>query len=185
MEKKLEQLKLILAEVSDLYHVIGLLGWDQQTYMPPGGAQDRGNQYSTLSRLAHVKFTSREIGELLDTLRPFAEQLDPDLDDACLIRVTAREYEKSSRVPPEFVAEEAQVTTLAYQAWEQARAQDDFAKFQPHLEKVVDLRRRYASFFEPYDHVYDPLLDDYEPGMKTEEVKAIFAALRPQQVALI
>jgi carboxypeptidase Taq len=185
MEEKLKQLKSILAEVSDLYRVIALLGWDQQTYMPPGGARDRGNQYATLSRLAHIKFTSREVGELLDALRPYAEQLDPDSDDACLIRVTAREFEKSSKVPPEFVAEEARVTTLAHQAWEQARAEDNFAMFQPHLEKVVDLRQRFASFFEPYDHVYDPLLDDFEPGMKTEDVKAIFAALRPKQVALI
>jgi carboxypeptidase Taq len=33
--------------------------------------------------------------------------------------------------------------------------------------------------------VYDPLLDDFEPGLKTAEVKAIFDVLRPQQVELI
>jgi carboxypeptidase Taq len=37
----------------------------------------------------------------------------------------------------------------------------------------------------PYEHIYDPMLDEYEPGMKTAEVQAIFETLRPQQAALI
>jgi carboxypeptidase Taq len=77
------------------------------------------------------------------------------------------------------------VTTVAHQAWGEARAENQFTKFQPFLEKIVDLRRRYAEIFAPYDHVYDPLLDDFEPGLKTADVKAIFNALRPQQVKLI
>ena len=50
---------------------------------------------------------------------------------------------------------------------------------------MVELRREYADFFKPYDHVYDPLLDDFEPGLKTNEVKEIFGKLRPQQVELL
>ena len=69
--------------------------------------------------------------------------------------------------------------------WAKARSENRFVDFQPHLEKIVELRRQYAACFTPYDHVYDPLLDDFEPGLKTAEVQAIFKALRPQQVALI
>lgn len=185
MESKLDQLKTILAEVSDLSSASALLGWDQQTYMPPGGAEDRGNQLATLDRLAHVKFTSAEVGQLLEDLKPHAAQLDPDADDARLIKVTAREYEKRTKVPPEMVAEFAQLTTAAHQVWERARAESNFAKFQPYLEKIVDWRRRYARLFSPYDHIYDPLLDDFEPGVKTADVKAILDTLRPQQVVLI
>jgi len=83
------------------------------------------------------------------------------------------------------VAEFAQATTLGQQAWIEARSQNDFSRFEPYLKKIVELRREYASFFAPYDHIYDPLLDDFEPGMKTADVKTIFTALRPQQVALI
>ncbi len=79
----------------------------------------------------------------------------------------------------------AQVTAVAHQAWAEARAENNFAKFQPHLEKVVELRCRYAELFAPYDHIYDPLLDDFEPGLKTADVKSIFEKLRPQQVALV
>jgi carboxypeptidase Taq len=185
MESKLKQLKTLLGEVADLRAVSALLGWDQQTYMPPGGAEDRGNQLATIDQLAHVKFTSDEVGKLLDELEPWAAMLAPDSDDARLIKVTRREYDKATRVPVEMVAEFAQITTAAYSVWQEAKAESNFAKFQPHLEKVVDWRRRYAALFAPYDHIYDPLLDDFEPGMKTAEVKAIFDALRPQQVALI
>jgi carboxypeptidase Taq len=185
MEEKLAQLKAILAEVTDLQNAVSLLGWDQQTYMPPGGAEGRGHQLSTLETLAHLKFTSAEVGKLLDDLEPYAAQLDPGSDEACLIKVTRRRYEKGTKVPAALVAEFAQATTLAHEAWTQARAEDDFSRFQPHLEKIFALRRRYADLFAPYQHIYDPLLDDYEPGMKTADVQAIFAALRPQQVALV
>jgi carboxypeptidase Taq len=184
-ENKFTQLKAILNEVSDLRSVIGLLDWDQQTHMPPGGTGGRGHQLATLSRLAHVKFTAPEVGQLLADLKPYADQLEPDSDEARLIKVVTRRYEKRAKVPPELVAEMAQVTANAHQAWQEARREANFSKFQPHLEKIVALKRHYASLFAPYDHVYDPLLDDYEPGMKTAEVQAIFDALRPQQVALI
>lgn len=184
MEKKLEQLKTLLAEVADLGSAAALLGWDQQTYMPAGGTEERGYALSTVQTIAHVKFTSHEIGNLLSELEPEVAKLDPDSDEARLVKVTRRQYDKDTKVPPEWVAEFAQATTQAHQAWMEARAESNFAKFQPFLEKIVTLRRSYADFFAPYDHIYDPLLDDFEPGMKTADVKAIFAVLRPQQVAL-
>ena len=185
MNDDLQRLKSVLGEVSDLNSACAVLEWDQHTYMPPGGAEDRGNQMATLSSLAHVRFTALEVGKLLDGLQPRLASLDPNSDDARLIRVTAREYRKKTRVPAEMVAEFAQVTTAAQQVWQEARAASDFARFEPHLAKIVDLRRRYAALFAPFDHVYDPLLDDFEPGLKTADVKAIFAELRPKQVALI
>jgi carboxypeptidase Taq len=185
METKINQLKSNLAEVFDLQSSAGLLGWDQQTYMPTGGAEGRSHQLSTLERLAHVKFTSPETGALLDDLEGYAEQLGPDSDDARLIKVSRREYEKHIKVPPEWVAEFARITTIAQQVWQEAREEDNFAKFQPYLEKIVVLRQQYANLFTPYAHIYDPLLDDYEPGLKTADVKEIFETLRPHQVELI
>jgi len=185
MEEKLKQLASILGEVEDLRYVSLLLGWDQQTYMPPGGAEDRGNRMATVDQIAHVKFTSDEVGKLLDELEPWAAQLDPDSDEARLIKVTRRDYAKLTKVPPEMVAELSQIAAVGFSAWQEAKAESNFAKFRPHLEKVVDWKRRYVTLFTPYVHAYDTLLDDFEPGMKTAEVKAIFDVLRPQQVALI
>ena len=185
MEDELKQLKSILAEVADLQYAIYLLAWDQQTYMPPAGAEARGQQLGTLGKLMHLKFTSDEVGKLLDELAPVAAQLPPDSNDARLISVTRRKYEQKTKVPAEMVVELAELTAVAFSVWQQARPENDFAKFRPYLEKIVENRRRYAELFAPYDHIYDPLLDRYEPGMKTAQVQAIFNELRPQQVALI
>jgi carboxypeptidase Taq len=185
MQEKLEQLKSILAEVSDLESAEALLGWDQNTYMPPGGVIARGNQIGTLSSLAHSRFVSEEVGKLLEDLKAYAESLDPESNDACLIEVTSREFQKQTKVPSDYVAEFSRITVVAHGAWEEARNNDDFSHFQPHLEKIVEMKRQYADFFAPYDHVYDPLLDDFEPGMKTAQVQEIFTALRPKQVDLI
>ena len=185
MSEKLAQLKTLLAEVADLNATQALLSWDQQTYMPQGGGEARGNQLATLSKISHKKFTSDEIGKLLGDLEKEYEGADPDLDDLRLLKVTRHEYDQATRVPSEFVAEVAVVTTKAFEAWVEAREKSDFSIFEPHLEKVVELNQRYVSFFPPADHPYDVLLDQFERGMKTAEVKAIFDALRPQQVELL
>ncbi len=185
MEQKLDRLKALLTEVVDLRTAQAVLGWDQETLMPPGGALGRGYQLGTLAKIAHAKFTSDEVGQLLEDLGPLGKQFPPDSDEACLIKITLREYLKLKRVPSEYVEENTRVTSNAYSVWEKAKASSDFSMFRPELEKVVALRRQYASFFQPYVHVYDPLLDDFEPGLKTAEVKDIFNVLRPQQVALL
>jgi carboxypeptidase Taq len=184
-EQQLQELKNRIAEIFDLQRASALLGWDQQTYMPPGGAESRGQQLATLQTIAHDKSVSPEIGRLLDELEPYVAQLDPDSFDARLVRVIKRNYDKEVKVPSEWVTEFSIVTTNAYEAWGKARAENNFPHFEPHLEKILDLAHRYASFFAPYDHVYDPLVDIFEPGLKTVDIKAIFDTLRPQQVALL
>ena len=184
-EQQLQQLKTLLAEIADLNQIAALLDWDQQTYMPPGGAENRGYQLATLQQIAHTKSVSNEIGKLLDELQLYASQLDPDSSDACLVRVARRNYENDTKVPSEWVVEFAMTTTAAHEAWAKARAENDFHFFQPHLERILDLAHRYAGFFAPFEHVYDPLLDIFEPGMKTTDIKAIFNHLRPQQVRLL
>ncbi|MBK9207805.1 MAG: carboxypeptidase M32 [Anaerolineales bacterium] len=183
MSGKLDQLKEILGEVSDVYHAASVLEWDQQVNMPPGGSDARGQQLGTLSKIAHEKSTSDEVGKLLQDLK--YEFTDAESDDAALVRVSARNYDKATRVPSQFVSKQAIVTTKAFEAWVEAKGKSDFSIFRPHLEKVVELVQEYISFFPPADHPYDILLDDYEPGMKTSEVKEIFNNLRPKQVELI
>ncbi len=133
MQDKLTELKSILAEVSDLYKAASVLGWDQQTYMPRAGAEARGQQLGTLGKIAHEKFIDEKVGKLLDELK---DTYHPESDEYALIRVTRRNYDKSTRVPAEFVAEQAQVTAAAHEGWVEARTKSDYSIFQPHLEKV-------------------------------------------------
>jgi carboxypeptidase Taq len=183
MSEKLDTLKELLGEVSDIHHAASILEWDQQVNMPPGGNEARGQQLATLSKIAQEKFITDEIGGLIEDLKK--EFAGSDSDEVAMLRVVARNYDKAKRVPPSFIAEQAVVSSKAFEAWVEARSKSDFSIFQPHLEKVVDLVRKYVSFFPPADHPYDTLLDNYEPGMKTAEVKTIFEGLRPQQVELI
>jgi carboxypeptidase Taq len=182
MQDKLNELKSILAEVSDLNKAASVLGWDQQTYMPRAGAEARGQQMGTLGKIAHEKFTDEKVGKLLDELK---DAYHPESDEFALIKVTRRQYDKNTRVPAAFVAEQAEVTAAAHEGWVEARQKSDYSIFEPHLAKVMDLTRRYIDFFPKADHPYDTLLDDYEPGMKTAEVQAIFAELRKKQVRLL
>lgn len=185
METKLKQLKERLQEVNDLNMVSSLLGWDQSTYMPPGGAAARGRQMATIGRLAHEKFTDAAIGKLLDDLRPYEESLPHDSDDASLIRVTRRSYEKSTKIPTQLVAEFSAHRAAAYQAWTEARPNNDFAAIRPNLERTLDFSRQIADCFPGYDHIADPLIDFSDEGVKAESIRALFAELRQQLVPVV
>ncbi len=184
-ETKLAQLKSILNEYADLKSAIRLLQWDLETYMPSGGSDGRGHQMATLTRIAHQMFISDEVGQLLGDLTPYANELDPDSDDARLIQVTNRLFRKRSRIPASLMAEIAKETSIAHHIWVRAREASEFDDFRPSLETILDLKRQYADHFRPFEHIYDPLLDDYEPGLKTAEVQGIFSGLRPKQVELV
>ena len=185
MQEKLQQLKEILGEIDDLNRAVAILDWDQQTNMPPGGVEARSMQLATLEKLAHDRFVSEDVGCLLEDLRPLADEESFESDTASLIRVTAREYAKERKVPGELVSKLARKTALAHNIWEQAREEKDFSKFQAILEEIVQLVRRKAENLGYTDHIYDPLLDIYEPEMKTAEVTAIFKELKKGLIPLI
>lgn len=185
MEDKLKQLKIRLREVDDLQSAAALLNWDQSTYMPPAGGKARGRQMATLSRLAQEKFTDAGVGNLLDELEPYAEQLPYDSDDASLIRVTRRDYERSVKVPPAFTAEFYEHTAIAYNVWAEARPANDFARVQPYLEKTLDLSRQLANFFPGYKHIADPLIDYSDYGMTVSTIRPLFDQLRERLVPLV
>jgi carboxypeptidase Taq len=181
----LDELRKQFGVVADLEAAAEVLGWDQQTYMPPGGAQGRAMQLATLGRVAHEELVSEEMGEALEAAESETAGLDADSDEVRMVRKARREFDKARKVPSEWVAEFRRLTALAHQVWMKARAEADFSQFRAPLEEIVGLRRDYAGFFAPFDHVYDPLLDDFEPGMKTAEVQAVFGELRPEQIALV
>jgi carboxypeptidase Taq len=190
MPQALQELRQRLAEISDLSSAAGLLGWDQQTMMPARANDIRAEQLGTLSGIVHERFTDDAIGRLLSELEGEEERLraaDPESDDAALIRVARRDYEKARRVPGELAVELARAGALGHQAWVRAREQSDYAAFLPFLQKNVELKQRYVELFdgEGFEDPYDVLLDDYEEGMTAAEVDALFTELRAQLVPLI
>jgi len=185
VEAKLQELKIRLLEINDIESVNALLGWDQTTYMPSGGAMARGRQSATLGRLAHEKFTDPAIGKLLDELRSYEESLPYDSDDASLIRVTRRDYERAVKVPPAFVAQFYGHMVASYDAWARSRPANDFHSVQPYLEKTLDLSRQRADFFPGYEHIADPLIDYADYGIKAFTLRALFGQLREQLAPIV
>jgi carboxypeptidase Taq len=181
----LEELRVRLAEVSDLGRAAGLLGWDQRVTMPPRGTEARAEQLATLGRLLHERFTDDEVGRLLDAAEPEVESLPYDSDERSLVRVTRRDWEKARRVPSDLRAEMTRQGARGHQAWVEARRANDFASFLPYLRTNVELKRRYIECFDWSDSAYTPLLDDFEPGMLTTEVREVFATLRPALTELV
>jgi carboxypeptidase Taq len=185
VDADLRALKERLAEIADLSRAVGVLAWDQKVTMPPGGHPARAEAMATVGRIAHQKFTDPEIGNLLERLQPLEESLDYDSDDASLIRVTRRDWEKQRRVPTELRAELIRAAALGNQVWIEARATNDFPKFLRTLERNLELKRRYVECFEWEDSPYTPLLDDFEPYMTTAEVSEVFGAIRPVLIELV
>jgi carboxypeptidase Taq len=179
------ELKRRLLEISDLHASAALLSWDEATYMPTGGANARGRQGSTLRRLAHEQFVDPALGRLIDALGSHAENLPPDADDASLIRVARRDFEKAIKLPADYVARVNAHGSASYNAWTRARPANDFTAMIPYLEKTLDLSREYASYFAPYDHVADPMIDDADEGMTTARIRTLFAELRGQLVPMV
>ena len=185
MSAQLAALRRHMAELSDLGSIGGLLFWDQQTMMPPGGSVARADAVGTLARVIHARETSPELGALLDALEPWAAEQDPDSDDVRLIWWVRRDFEKSRRVPEDLAAEISSAKMRGQQAWLEARAANDFAPFRDALASQVELRHRYVACFEGYEHPYDVLLDDFEPGLTTAELRPLFAELRDALVPLV
>ena len=182
---ELEQLKARLAEICNLNRVATLLAWDQETMMPAGGAGARAEQRATIVRTSHELLVSDELGRLLEALRPLEEELPYDSDDASLIRAARRDHEKASRVPAELRAELSRAGSLGIGAWLEARERRDYGVLLPHLERQLELRRRYVECFGPVTDPYDVLLDDYEPGFTTAEAEAVLDRLKRELLPLV
>ena len=185
MSDDLQELRTRLAEIADLGRAAGVLGWDQRVTMPALGTPARADQLATLGRIAHERFTDPEVGRLLERLEPLEASLPYDSDDASLVRVTRRDWDKQRRVPVDLEEEMTRAAASGHHAWIEARKNRDFASFLPYLERNVELKRRYVECFDWSDSPYTPLLDDYEPGMLTSEVRDVFAVLRPALTELV
>ena len=184
MEDKFKRLQELFAEIDDLNRAADVLRWDHMTNMPSGGTRARGHQIGTISRVAHEKLTSPEVGRLLENLSG-ANGFARDSWQAGLIRKAKREFEKATKIPSAMVEEESNLRAQSHLSWEKAKHEADFMIFSDDLKRSVEWQQRYARLFEPYEHVYDPFLDNYEPGLKTSEIRSLFAGLRKKQVALV
>ncbi len=177
MEQDFLELKKKLAEVSAVNSAAAVLSWDQQVYMPAGGAEARAASISALEEIAHAKFISGETGKLIAGTYDWAQGLGADSFEASYLRAARRDYDKAAKLPSEFVGEFSRAVSAAINAWTKARADSDFGAFTPHLRKILDLNLRKAQILGFKDSPYDALLDLYEPGATKAALEPVFKEL--------
>jgi carboxypeptidase Taq len=192
-ESSLTKLHAIDRECNHLKKAAAVLQWDQETYLPEMGVEDRSEQLSILETIVHDKFTSSETGKLLAELGSVSGNLrgDEKLPDVerDFLKVLRRSYDKAVKLPSEFVAAMAKAGGLSQAAWIKARKADDFSAFLPHLKTMIDFSRKTAEYWGygkgGAGSVYDGLLDIYELGMGEDAISGVFNPIRERLSALL
>ena len=184
-ERVYEDLLSRWKEMALLGSCAAVLGWDERTYMPRGGAAHRAEQQALLAGMVHERATAPEIGELLLRIEEGDEVFVTGSTPAVNLREIRREYDRRVKLPRSLVEALARVTTLAEHAWAEAREASAFEPFRPHLEEVVRLTQEVAAALKVGDRAYDALLDGYEPGETSANLKKVFGALRNELVPLV
>lgn len=173
----------MVRELNTARAVEALLDWDQETLMPPRGAEDRAAQISLLAGIIHERLTSPELGEALERLE--RDGVADSFEAAVVVRELRREYERATRLPRELVRELARVCTLAKGVWAEARRESDFARFAPHLRRIMALKRESADCIGWTTEPYDALLDEFEPGARAAEIATLFQSVQADLLALL
>ncbi|RYG36960.1 carboxypeptidase M32 [bacterium] len=179
MSTALETLKSRLADVNALHSAVALMDWDQQTYMPHGGADARAVHTSVLSRMAHETFVADETQKALGDATPEGP------DDEALLRVVKRDLELATKLPSKLVEEKTRLASIAHEEWVKARAENDYASFSPTLARMFEIAKEEADHLGYTDDPYDALLNQYEEGGTAKDVRAMFDAIRGPQVELV
>jgi len=185
----LEKLHAIDRECCLLQRTASLLHWDLETYLPPLGVEERSEQLALLSKIHHERFTAAETGTLLEELgsvteNPRGDEKLPELERDFL-KVMRKDYDKEKKLPVDFVTDCAKAEGLSQAAWTEARRNNDFSAFLPHLETMIDFAKRRSLYWGFEGRVYDGLLDIYEPNMGEAEIASVFTPLRERLTALL
>ena len=174
-------------ELHDLEKAVWLMMWDREVNMPSNGGAVRTQQMATLQKMIHTMTTSDEMGEMIEKAEEeiTAEAQPYDSTEASLVRFTKRAYKEAKQFPPEYIMRSAQASGAALPAWKEARENNDFATFAPHLEKMLELIHEQAEIIGYEDEKYDAMIKQYERGLKTADVRQVFAAVKAETVPLI
>ena len=177
-----EKYKDQLGRIADVSYATAILGWDQETYMPEGGAGLRARQVSTLSGMNHELFTSESFGKILGDL-----EKENSLDEKQKANVvqTNKDYRKAKKYTRQFVEEMSRLVSECFIAWQDAKRKSDYKIFAPKLKKLIELKRKECELLGYKEHPYDALLDQHEPGLTTKDVEELFTNVRKELVPFV
>lgn len=184
----LKQLKKELKTVVDLYGVVNLMHWDMETYMPKGSGSARAAQIALLTSLAHERFIGDGIkgplGELIN-LDSGVIKNGIDSESKKLVTEIWKDFHRAAALPKEFVKEMSGAASLGQQAWIEARKNNDWNQFAPHLENIITLKQREIQYIGTKTTPYDTLLDAFEPEMTTADVNELFNSMKSDLITMV
>ncbi len=160
-----------------------LVSWDQETYLPKEGVAFRAKQSAYLSGKNHQLMTSKRVGDWIEECE--AADLIRTSDEAVNVREWRYQFDREAKLPKKLVEEFEETCGLAHAAWIEAREKSDFSKFEPFLQKVLNLRLEQAECWGYEDEPYDALLEKYERGAKTRQISKLFDELQPDLIDLV
>lgn len=180
-----QKLQEHIAAYNDLLNILNLLKWDTRTQMPSGGAETRGQQMATISRLAKELFVSDKTAHLLDAAEAEIAAEPSDSYAVRAVRQTREYYDIQKRIPAELLGEMATLAPRSEHVWAEAKKNNDFASFAPYLQKMLDLNRALANAVGYEDHPFDALVFEYEPSMTAARLRVLFNDLKEGVLPLL
>ncbi len=172
-----EKLQAHFRRLGQLDEVAAIAEWDQAVNMPVQAGPSRAEALAGLARLRHELLTRAEVGGLIDQA-----ESQSDLGDWERANLTemARWYRRATVIEPELVEASARADRRSEQAWRRFRAENDFASFAPYLEEVLSLKRQVGQSLAEVlgTSAYDALVDEFEPGARSEDIARVFDQLR-------
>ena len=161
-----------MQKTADLHHVLALLGWDKEVYMPKGGSSFRSRQMATISGMAHAQFTEDAFGKLLLDL---GNQQTLTKEEKRNVALSLKDYKRSTKFEKSFVEQKSKLVSKAYQAWINARDENNFTSYIAPLQDLIDISREEAEILGYENHAYDAMLDLYEPGLTVKMLEQVFS----------
>ena len=151
-------------------HVYSIASWDRAAMMPTKGNEARAQALAEMDALLHGMRTEPRLAELIAR----AEQEPLDDAERANLREIRRSWTTSNALPARLVEEQSLATSRCEHAWRSQRPAGDWAGFLVNLREVVRLAREEAKHLADATGLapYDALMDQYEPGMTSAEVRA-------------
>ncbi|MBP6430785.1 MAG: carboxypeptidase M32 [Ferruginibacter sp.] len=174
--------KTTLQKIADIKYASAVLQWDQEIYLPPKGAEIRGQQIATLSEIAHEQFTHDNVGNLLKELVT-KDYLNEGQKKN--VQLSLEDYTKNKKLPSAFVRQMSEAVNKSFHAWIEARTQNNFRLFEKPLHNIIELKKQEADYLGYQKHPYNALMNDYDKGLTVEITDAVFENLKPQLTVLL
>jgi carboxypeptidase Taq len=158
-------------------HATSLMEWDFETYMPRQGTQERGVADSQLQLLYKELLLGKNFVDLVESGK---NQNDLDDRDKGIIRMLDRNISKQTKIPKELTEAESLERIEGNMIWRQARAKSDFRTYEPHLKKMIEIKKQIAEKLGYEKHPYNALLDIYEEELTVDDLDNVFGVLTPR-----